>query len=363
MDGPLPRFLFGAEEVIVGAEQALHPAFPLVYNPLTKNNMKKLRYFALSMLAALSLAASAQTTNPNPVTLTLDIHECYVHETMTTTDKTAYYYVSYLEKEIFEEKGYNDDETLASEDKKWFEEMANGYQMDVKDVVQSFCFKGDAAEYQAGLLPDREYVIWYHGVDEEGNTTTEIKRLPFRTKPVQTINNRIGLKAQKTEDGGIFVTCEPDDKNLYYTFGSIAKSNMFDEFTHEELTIRDYMQTGISNQIYDYLASEEFGEWFKKNANQGDFSLKFDELVAGEEYYIVAAYVDNEAGICSEIATIEIDGKGNPTGINSVKNNTPLVADGVYTLDGTRVGTTLGDVQRGAYIVKFNGRTHKVIKR
>lgn len=326
--------------------------------------MKKLRYFALSMLAALSLAASAQTTTPNPVTLTLDIHECYVHETMTTTDETAYYYVSYLEKEIFEEKGYNDDETLASEDKKWFEEMAKGYQMDVKDVVQSFGFKGDAAEYQAGLLPDREYVIWYHGVDEKGNTTTEIKRLPFRTKPVQTISNRIKLKAQKTNDGGIFVTCEPDDKNLYYTFGSIAKSNMFDEFTHEELTIRDYMQTGISTQIYDYLASEEFGEWFKKNANQGDFSLKFDELVSGEEYYIVAAYVDNEAGICSEIATIEIDGKGNPTtSINSVKNNTTLVADGVYMLDGTRVGTTLGDVQRGAYIVKFNGRTHKVVKK
>lgn len=139
---------------------------------------------------------------------------------------------------------------------------------------------------------------------------------------------------------------------------------MFDEFTHDELTIRDYMQTGISNQIYDYLASEEFGEWFKKNANQGDFSLKFDELVSGEEYYIVAAYVDNEAGICSEIATIEIDGEGNPTtSINSVPTSTPIVADGVYTLDGTRVGTTLGDVQRGAYIVKFNGRTHKVVKK
>lgn len=324
--------------------------------------MKKLRYFALSMLAALSLAASAQTTTPNPVTLTLDIHECYVHETMTTTDETAYYYVSYLEKEIFEANGYDDDETVASEDKKWFEEMAKGWGADLQEIVQSFCFKGDAAEYQACLLPDHEYVIWYHGVDKEGNTTTEIKRLPFRTKPVQTISNRIKLKAQKTNDG-IFVTCEPDDKNLYYTFGSIAKSNMFDEFTHDELTVRDYMQTGISTQIYDYLASEEFSEWFKAHANQGDFSLKFDKLVAGEEYYIVAAYVDNEAGICSEIATIEIDGKGNPTGINSVKNSTPLVADGVYTLDGTRVGTTLGDVQRGAYIVKFNGRTHKVIKR
>lgn len=315
------------------------------------------------MLAALSLAASAQTTNPNPVTLTLDIHECYVHETMTTTDKTAYYYVGYLEKELFDNDGYNDDETLASEDKKWFEEMAKGYKTDVQEIVQSFCFKGDAAEYQANLLPDREYVIWYHGVDEEGNTTTEIKRLPFRTKPVQAISNRIKLKAQKTEDGGIFVTCEPDDKNLYYTFGSIAKSNMFDEFTHDELTVRDYMQTGISTQLYDYLVNGELNEWFETYANQGDFSLKFDKLVAGEEYYIVAAYVDSEAAICSEIATVEIDAEGNLTGINSVKNNTPLVADGVYTLDGTRVGTTLGDVQRGAYIVKFNGRTHKVIKR
>ncbi len=326
--------------------------------------MKKLRYFALSMLVALSLAASAQTTTPNPVTLTLDIHECYVHETMTTTDKTAYYYVGYLEKELFEEYGYNDDETLASEDKKWFEEMAEGYDMNIKDVVQSYGFNGDATEYQAGLLPDREYIIWYHGVDEKGNTTTEIKRLPFRTKPVQTISNRIKLKAQKTNDGGIFVTCEPDDKNLYYTFGSIAKSNMVDEFTGEELTIRDYMQNGISTQIYDYLVNEEFNEWFKQQANQGDFSLKFNELVSGEEYYIVAAYVDNEAGICSEIATIEIDGEGNPTtGITSVPTNTPIVADGVYTLDGTRVGTTLGDVQRGAYIVKFNGRTHKVVKK
>ena len=324
--------------------------------------MKKLRYFALSMLAALSLAASAQTTNPNPVTLTLDIHECYVHETMTTTDKTAYYYVSYLEKEIFEQNGYDDDEIVASADKKWFEEMAQGYKTEVKEIVESFCFKGDAAEYQAGLLPDHEYVIWYHGVDEEGNTTTDIKRLPFRTKPAQHISNRIKLEAEKTNNG-VKVTCTPDDPNLYYTLGHIVKSKMVDEFTGEDMNMLDYMQTGISAQLYDFLANDELNVWFENNANQGSAAVEYQELEKGEEYYIVAAYVDSEGGICSEIATIEIDGKGNPTGINSVKNSTPLVADGVYTLDGTRVGTTLGDVQRGAYIVKFNGRTHKVIKR
>ena len=324
--------------------------------------MKKLRYFALSLLAALSLAASAQTTNPNPVTLTLDIHECYVHETMTTTDTTAYYYVSYLEKEIFEENGYNDDETLASEDKKWFEEMAKGYMTDVQEIVQSFCFKGDAAEYQAELLPDHEYVIWYHGVDENGNNTTEIKRLPFRTKPAQHISNRIKLEAEKTATG-VKVTCTPDDPNLYYTLGHIVKSKMVDEFTGEDMNMLDYMQTGISVQLYDYLANDELNEWFVDNANQGSAAVEYQNLEKGEEYYVVAAYLDSEAAICSEIATVEIDAEGNLTGINSVKNNTPLVADGVYTLDGTRVGTTLGDVQRGVYIVKFNGRTHKVIKR
>lgn len=100
------------------------------------------------MLAALSLAASAQTTNPNPVTLTLDIHE-----TMTTTDKTAYYYVSYLEKEIFEQNGYDDDEIVASADKKWFEEMAQGYKTEVKEIVESFCFKGDAQNIRLACCP------------------------------------------------------------------------------------------------------------------------------------------------------------------------------------------------------------------
>lgn len=234
--------------------------------------------------------------------------------------------------------------------------------MDVKDVVQLFGFHGDAAEYQAGLLPDREYVIWYHGVDEEGNTTTEIKRLPFRTKPAQHISNRIKLEAEKTNNG-VKVTCTPDDPNLYYTFGHIVKSKMVDEFTGEDMNMLDYMQTGISAQLYDFLANDELNEWFVANANQGSAAVEYQDLEKGEEYYVVAAYLDSEAAICSEIATVEIDAKGNLTGINSVKNNKPLVADGVYTLDGTRVGTTLGDVQRGAYIVKFNGRTHKVIKR
>ena len=323
---------------------------------------KSLRSIALALFVALSLTATAQQKE-NPTSVNLDVHECYVEQTFASTDPEMLYYVSYLEKEIFDEQGYNDDDILAKADKTWFEEMAEGYEdVSVEEIVESFTYQGDVVDFQSGLLPDHDYVLWLHGVDKEGNCTTTIKRIPFHTLPAQTIANRIDLKAEKVSEG-IKVVCTPDDDALNYTLGSVVKENMVDEFTGEELSLRDYMQYGISNAMYDYLAADEFYRIFEDMANKGPRTLTFTNLEEGLEYYIVAAYLDSEAGICSEIATVEIDSEGNLTSISSVKNNTPIVSNGVYALDGTRVGTTLRDVQRGVYIVKFNGRTHKVVKK
>ena len=322
---------------------------------------KSLRLIALSMLAALSLNAAAQQKE-NPTSVALDIHECYVEQTFTTTDPEMSYYVSYLEKDIFDELGYDDDAVLAQADKTWFDEMAEGYDVSVAEIVEGFTYKGDAIEFQSSLLPDHDYVLWWHGVDKDGNCTTTITRKPFHTLPVQTIANRIDLKAEKVAEG-VKVVCTPDDNSINYTLGSVAKANMVDEFTGEPLSLRDYIQYGFSNAMYDYLAADEFYRIFEDMANKGPQTLTFGNLEEGVEYYIVAAYLDSEAGICSEIATVKIDGEGNLTAINNVKNNTPIVANGVYTIDGTRVGTTLNGVQRGVYIVKFNGRTHKVVKK
>lgn len=322
---------------------------------------KSLRLIALSLLAALSLNAAAQQKE-NPTSVALDVHECYVEQTFTTTDPEMFYYVSYLEKNIFDELGYNDDATLAQADKTWFDEMAEGYDMSVEEIVDGFTYKGNATEFQASLLPDHDYVLWLHGVDTVGNCTTTITRTAFHTLPVQTIANHIDLKAEKVAEG-IQVVCTPDDNSINYTLGSVAKENMVDEFTGEPLSLRDYMQYGFSNAMYDYLAADEFHRIFEEMANKGPRTLTFGNLEEGVEYYIVAAYLDSEAGICSEIATVEIDGEGNLTSINNVKSSKPIVADGVYTLDGTRVGATLRDVQRGVYIVKFNGRIHKVVKK
>ena len=96
---------------------------------------------------------------------------------------------------------------------------------------------------------------------------------------------------------------------------------------------------------------------------KGNFSLTFANLEDGVEYYIVAAYLDSEAGICSEISVISIDGEGNITG---VKN---LAADGakasskrVYGLNGTFLGTSTDNLPKGVYIVKDGDKSVKIAK-
>lgn len=322
--------------------------------------MRNLKILIVSLLASLSLTASAQFATPNPVTVTLDIHECYVGESLATTDKTMYYYVSYLEKELFDEYGYDDDATLADADKTWLEETSAGYGVSLEEGIEGLCYQGDFEEFQDGLLPDHDYVIWCHGVAQDGSCNTAITRIPFRTKPAQTTTARLHLDAQSTAEG-VKVTCTPDDNDRFYTLGSIVKANMVDELTGNELSLRDYMQKGISQSLYDYLVGEGMDYWFEQSASKGPLSITFSGLQSGEEYYIVAAYLDDEAAICSEIATVEIDANGNLTSVKGIHNNADTEKS-LYNINGTRVSGSLDDAPSGVYVVRNGAHTRKVLK-
>lgn len=323
-----------------------------------------LRAIAMTLLAVAFSMLYAQETTPNPVSAKLDIHECYVGETFTTTNPDTRYYVTYLEKELFDEYGYDDDATLAEADAQWMKEMADGFDMGIDEVIDQMTYQGDCEDFQASLLPDRDYVLWFHGVADDGTCNTAITRIPFHTKPVQAIAGKISLKAEKT-DGGIKVECTPDDPNLYYTLGSVAKDNMYDEMTGEPLSLNDYMQYGFSNALYDYLANEEFDRIFEQMASKGSQTITFGGLQSGVEYCIVAAYLDSEAGICSEIAVVDIDGEGNivdPTAIGSLRQAPSTTSRLIYDIQGKRMNTTLQALPKGVYIVKEGSRSRKVAK-
>lgn len=252
-----------------------------------------------------------------PLNLDLDIHSTYIKQIMTCSDPNMRYYVSYLEKELFDEY-YPTDDKLIAEDKQWIEEMAKSYNSSVADMVKNWAYQGNYEEYQANLLPGHEYVVWMHGMDENANSTTPVTKIAFRAKDVDRIANVVTLTAEKTTEG-IKVTASPDDKTKNYTLGFFPTSKMRDEMTGMPQGTRDYMQTGISSSLYDYLTNNEMPLFFENNAFQGDAKITYTNPKEGTEYYIVAAYLDDEAAICSDISQITVNRDGSLSDVTMVK--------------------------------------------
>lgn len=225
--------------------------------------------------------------------------------------------MSYLEKEVFDAE-YPTDEALIAEDKQWIEEMAKSYDSSVADMVKSWTYQGNNEEYQANLLPGHEYVVWMHGMDENANSTTPVTKIAFRAKDVDRIANTVTLNAEKTAEG-IKVTASPDDKTKNYTLGFFPTSKMRDEMTGMPQGTRDYMQTGISSSLYDYLVSNEMSRFFENNAFKGDANITYTNPSRNTEYYIVAAYLDDEAAICSDISQITVNRDGSLSDVTMVK--------------------------------------------
>ena len=252
-----------------------------------------------------------------PLNLDLEIHSTYVKMIMTCSDPNMHYYVSYLEKEVFDAE-YPTDEALVADDKQWMEDMAKSYGMSVSEMISSFTYTGNFDEYQANLLPGHEYVVWMHGMDEQANSTTPVTKIAFRAKDVERIANTVTLTAEKTAEG-IKVTASPDDKTKNYTLGFFPTSMMRDEMTGMPQGTRDYMQTGISSSLYDYLANNEMPLFFENNAFKGDANITYTNPSRNTEYYIVAAYLDDEAAICSDISQITVNRDGSLSDVTMVK--------------------------------------------
>ena len=252
-----------------------------------------------------------------PLNLDLEIHSTYIKQIMTCSDPNMRYYVSYLEKEVFDAE-YPTDEALVADDKQWMEDMAKSYGMSVSEMVSQFTYTGNFDEYQANLLPGHEYVVWMHGMDEQANSTTPVTKIAFRAKDVDRIANTVTLTAEKTAEG-IKVTASPDDKTKNYTLGFFPTSKMRDEMTGMPHGTRDYMQTGISSSLYDYLANNEMPLFFENNAFKGDANITYTNPSRNTEYYIVAAYLDDEAAICSDISQITVNRDGSLSDVTMVK--------------------------------------------
>lgn len=227
------------------------------------------------------------------VQLTFDeISKCYVRPHFTPKDNSQYYYANYMTEEEFAAYASLDD--VAKDDSIWLAEMAAGYEMDVEEIVHYFCYQGEFEEVQAELLPGHNYVYWVHAVNSKGGPVGKVSMCRFTTTDYQLQPGTVTLDVEST-DKGFKVTSTPDDNNRYYTTGVISENAI-----EEGASLRDFVQQSISNQLYDYLLAEGLGYYLQSNASKGVQTTSYEGLDA-VGYYVIAAYLDADAAISSEL--------------------------------------------------------------
>lgn len=227
------------------------------------------------------------------------VESVYAQFTITPAEGVGGYNAMYLEKSEFDE--YESDEAVVADDILYFTEMAEAYGMTLADVIEAYLYTGTFTEWMCGLTPDTDYVLWFYGLGTDGKMTTPMQKVTFHTPAAAQISNKIDIKST-TADDTVTVTYTPDDDNIFFANGFIAKS---EGLTDEE--IQNEMQLNISESLYDWLSSEEpvtnaLGEL----ASKGTVSVTPEGMTSGKDYYAVAAYVNDEGAICSPLFKTEV---------------------------------------------------------
>lgn len=226
----------------------------------------------------------------------------YAAWSIKAEDPDMTYNVMYLERKEFDEK-YPTDDLVVQDDLTYYKELAEGYGMSLPELLESFLFSGDITDYHIGLLPGEEYVMWYYGLSLEGKQTTPLQKIYFTTTKPEAVTSKIAIK-HTIADGVISVDYTPEDNNLYYTNGVILPEVAATLNDNPE-AIKDVVQKGISNALADYLYNgEPISNYLEKNPKGA--STKQFRVNKGDTVYLVAAFLDENCAICSEVTFVKV---------------------------------------------------------
>lgn len=227
--------------------------------------------------------------------------ELYAEYGVIPDDPSMTYNVMCEPKSVIDE--YASDDAIFEDDKIFFSELAEGYGMTMSELLENFLISGEFFDFHTGLLPDTDYVMYLYGMSYKGEKTTPMMKVYFKTMPAQHINNKIAIDAKLNGDA-IDVTYTPDDDNLRYTAGLFSAYDVMD---YDELP--NQLQQSISNAIIDYILGDvPLSEYLEGNTSMGKSSGRFEGADPNSEYYVVAAYLDDECGICSDVTIKTVGG-------------------------------------------------------
>lgn len=202
-----------------------------------------------------SLTFNMVELNPDELRLSCEINELTpIHATYTikaNQDQDTYYQF------IMSEQTYNAQiekfGSLQEHDQAWWTELSKYYENYTwEDVMRSFLKKGtqtfQSEDIIAALSPNTTYVIYYYGLDSDGNMTTEIGETRFTTPAPQPSDNTFTISNVMPIQRGVKFRVTPTNNDTYFATAQ-AKSSI-DTWLAQGLTMREIAQKVINTESF-----------------------------------------------------------------------------------------------------------------
>lgn len=266
----------------------------------------------------------------------LNAYEYYIKFTISPDDPDMTYNVMYLEKSEYDK--YESDEDVVADDLQYFQNYADYYDMELSELLPYWLYTGDLSEYILyDVQPNTEYVIWYYGMDTNGNLTTPFEKVVVKTGSVEKISNTLQVETA-VEGTTATLKVTPDDNSLRYFTGVLPASSASSE---EE--IAEKMQATICDNLYSYIydMGVEDTDCLQEMTYTGEQTQNFTGLDANTEYYIIAGYVNDHLAIVSPLAYEKVT-----TGEASASEAPAKVEEKAQTVEAATLRPAMKTVKR-----------------
>ena len=238
-------------------------------------------------------------------TVTLNhVHSGDVFLTIEPEDKDMTYWYQLQVKEDMPE---TDEEILAS-DMEYLQYIADYYGTSLVQLLADNLLMGDLEWRYQYLEANTEYVLYMYGMDIEGNATTTVNQLTFKTTKVEQLDCEFDILVGDNVTAKSFsITIIPSDDTVAYYY------DVFPAWMYEEYCLSD--AANIPAFMAEYipaLASENsvtvayaVGAISNYGSIAHDFTLE-DGIEANSSYFVFAIGIGADGTTTTEAEVIEV---------------------------------------------------------
>ena len=257
-------------------------------------------------------------------TVTLNhVHSGDVFLTIEPKDKDMTYWYQLQVKEDMPE---TDEEIIAS-DMEYLNYIADYYGTSLVQLLADNLLKGDLEWRYQYLEPNTEYVLYMYGMDIEGQATTTVNQLTFKTTKVEQLDCEFDILVGDNVTANSFsITIIPSDDTVAYYY------DVFPAWMYEEYCLSD--AENIPAFMAEYLpalAAENsvtvayaVGAISNYGSIAHDFTLE-DGIEANSSYFVFAIGIGADGTTTTEAEVIEVKTAAPP--VNSFEVTEGYVED------------------------------------